>query len=77
MVDNTSLLQVAALPYSDEDMDTVEYRIDLPKSRATVLSVNYETLGVGSKGCGPKPLDQYLVYAKPASFSYVIKLLNE
>lgn len=74
---DTSLLQVAALPYSDEEMDNVEYRIDLPKSTSTVLSVNCKTLGVGSRGCGPKPLDQYLVYAKPTSFSYEIKLFGK
>ena len=73
----TSLMQVAALPYSDEEMENVEYRIDLPKSKGTVLCISHKTLGVGSYGCGPKPLDPYLVYAVPTSFSYQIHLLNE
>lgn len=69
-----SLLQVSALPYSDEEMDPVEYKIDLPKSKGTVLCVSHQTLGVGSNGCGPRPLEQYRVYAKATSFNYEIDL---
>ncbi len=68
--------QVAALPYSDEELEKVEYQIDLPKSKGTVLCISHKTLGVGSWGCGPKPLEQYMVYAKPTSFSYQLRLTN-
>lgn len=71
------LFQVTALPYSDEEMTDVEYKIDLPKSKGTVLCVSHKTLGVGSYGCGPRPLEQYRVYAKPTSFSYQIQLLGK
>ena len=71
---DTSLMQIAALPYSDEEMEPVEYKIDLPKSKGTVLVISHKTLGVGSNGCGPRPLEQYRVYAKPATFSYQIVL---
>jgi len=71
------LFQVTALPYSDEEMTDVEYKIDLPKSKGTVLCISHKTLGVGSNGCGPKPLEQYRVYAKPTSFSYQIQLLGK
>jgi beta-galactosidase len=72
-----SLLQVSALPYSDEEMDPVEYKIDLPQSKGTVLCVSHKTLGVGSNGCGPRPLEQYMVYAKPTSFNYQIQLTKK
>jgi beta-galactosidase len=72
-----SLVQVSALPYSDEEMEPVEYRIDLPKSKGTVLCISHKTLGVGSYGCGPRPLEQYRVYAKPTTFSYQIQLLKK
>ncbi|WP_342647442.1 glycoside hydrolase family 2 TIM barrel-domain containing protein [Mucilaginibacter sp. CSA2-8R] len=72
----TSLLQVAALPYSDEQLAPVEYRIDLPKSTATVLTIGYKTLGVGSNSCGPTPLPQYTVTTKPASFTYTLNLTH-
>jgi beta-galactosidase len=72
-----SVLQVAALPYSDEEMEPVEYRVDLPKSKGTVLCISHKTLGVGSNGCGPKPLEPYMVYAKPTTFSYKIQLFKK
>jgi beta-galactosidase len=72
---DSTLLQVSMLPYSDEQIDKVEYRIDLPKSNSTVFCISHLTLGVGTAGCGPKPLPQYIVYAAPVSFTYILKLL--
>jgi beta-galactosidase len=72
--DNT-LMQVSMLPYSDEEMDKVEYRVDLPQSSATVFCISHLTLGVGTAGCGPRPLPQYIVYAAPTTFTYILKLL--
>jgi len=69
-------LQVSALPYSDEELEKPEYRIDLPASAKTVMCVSHATLGVGSYGCGPKPLDQYIVYAKPTGFNYEIQIIS-
>ncbi|MCR8557247.1 DUF4981 domain-containing protein [Mucilaginibacter sp. BJC16-A38] len=74
---DTALMQVSALPYSDEEMEPVEYKIDLPKSTGTVLCISNKTLGVGSNGCGPRPLEPYLVYAKPAIFSYKLELFKK
>jgi len=74
---DTSLLQISALPYSDEEMDPVEYRTDLPKSKGTVLCISYKTLGVGSNGCGPRTLAQYRVYSNTATFSYQIQLFGK
>ncbi|MDP4204584.1 MAG: glycoside hydrolase family 2 TIM barrel-domain containing protein, partial [Bacteroidota bacterium] len=71
-----SLLQISALPYSDEELNVPEYKIDLPASTATVLCVSYRTLGVGSNGCGPEPLEPYIVRAEPTSFTYVLSLLS-
>ena len=56
-------------------MDAPEYTIDLPDSTGTVLCLAARTLGVGSTGCGPRPLDQYIVWSEPATFSYVLRLL--
>lgn len=68
------LMQVAALPHTDEQMNPVEYKIDLPASTATVLSVSTKTLGVGSNSCGPQPLEKFKVAAENTSFTYTIKL---
>jgi beta-galactosidase len=72
-----SVMQVAALPYSDEEMENVEYKIDLPKSKGTVLCISHKTLGVGSNGCGPRPLEPYRVYANATTFNYEIDLAKK
>ncbi len=69
------LMQIAALPHTDEQMTPVEYKIDLPASSATVLSISTKTLGVGSNSCGPQPLEKFKVAAQDTSFTYTIKLL--
>jgi beta-galactosidase len=70
-----SSLQVSTLPYTDEVMTPIEYTVDLPKSTNTVLTLADRTLGAGSAGCGPRPLDQYIVWSEPAAFSYCLRLL--
>lgn len=69
------LMQVAALPHSDEQMMPHEYKIDLPASTATVLTLGHRTTGVGSGSCGPRPLERYIVRTEPASWSYTLRLL--
>jgi beta-galactosidase len=68
------LMQVAALPHTDEQMYPVEYKIDLPASTATVVTISTKTLGVGSNSCGPQPLEKFKVAAEDTSFTYTIKL---
>ena len=69
------LLQVSALPYTDEVMTPIEYTVDLPKSASTVVTIAARTLGVGSNGCGPRPLDPAIVWSDPATFSYILRLI--
>ncbi|MDF2191467.1 glycoside hydrolase family 2 TIM barrel-domain containing protein [Paraflavitalea sp. CAU 1676] len=68
------VFQVGVSPYSDEEMTPVEYKIDLPASKGTVLCISHKTLGVGSHGCGPRPLDPYKVFVRPTTFSYQLVL---
>jgi len=69
-----NLMQVAALPHTDEQMYPVEYKIDLPASTSTVFCISTKTLGVGSASCGPRPLEKFQVFSDPTSFTYTIKL---
>jgi len=71
-----NLMQVSALPYTDEQMTPVEYKIDLPASTATVFCLSTKTLGVGSNGCGPRPLEKYLVWSDNTQFTYTLQLLK-
>ena len=72
----STLLQFTAIPYSDEQMDPVEYRVDLPESNSTVFCISHLTLGVGSASCGPRPQPQYMVYLAPVTFSYRLNLMD-
>ncbi len=69
------LLQASASLYTDEQMMPIEYKVDLPQPTTTTLIVSSKTLGVGTNGCGPRPLDQYMVWSDAARFSYVLRLL--
>lgn len=69
-------MQFSALPHTDEQMDTVEYKIDLPPSTATVFCLSAKTLGVGSASCGPRPLERYQVGSNNTRFSYMIQLAD-
>ncbi len=71
---NGQALQVSALPYKDEEMVPVEYRIDLPQPSCTSLCISAQTLGAGSWGCGPKPLDQFIPKSVNQQFSYELEL---
>lgn len=71
-----NLMQVSALPHTDEQMFPVEYKIDLPPSTATVFCLSTKTLGVGSASCGPRPLERFQVWANNTQFSYTLKLLQ-
>ncbi|HEY4337565.1 MAG TPA: glycoside hydrolase family 2 TIM barrel-domain containing protein, partial [Puia sp.] len=65
-----ALLQVSALPYTDEEMEQTEYRIDLPPVTTTVLCIDARTLGVGSNSCGPRPLATCTPLTRNQRFSY-------
>lgn len=69
-------LQMSATPYTDEVMTPLAYRIDLPESQSTVLTIAGRTLGVGSAACGPRPLEKYQLWSdEPASFTYMLRAL--
>ena len=70
-------LQFSALPYSDAQMETPEYSVDLPPSDATVLCLASKTLGVGSASCGPRPMPYCIVNSDATVFSYGLRLLPQ
>jgi beta-galactosidase len=73
-VSDSKAMQISALPYTDEQLAAAEYSADLPNSTLTALTLSAATLGVGSNSCGPRPLDEYIVWSEPAAFSYVLRL---
>lgn len=72
---NDNLMQFSAIPYTDEQMNPVEYKIDLPVSTSTVFCLSAKTMGVGSASCGPRPLEKYQVWSDNCQFSYTLNIL--
>ncbi|HEY4789470.1 MAG TPA: beta-galactosidase domain 4-containing protein, partial [Bacteroidales bacterium] len=72
-----NMMQFSALPHTDEQMDPVEYKIDLPASTATVFCLSTKTMGVGSASCGPRPLEKYQVWSDDSQFSYTLNILQD
>lgn len=66
-------MSASALPFSDEELAAAKHPHELPASSATVLTLSAVTLGVGSAGCGPRPLPQYVPEAGPITFSVVLR----
>jgi beta-galactosidase len=68
-------MSFSAIPYTDQELQSVKHPHELPPSTATVLCLSAKTLGVGSAGCGPQPLPQYVIYSDPVVFSCVLRPL--
>jgi len=73
---DANLMQVSAVPYTDEQMYPVEYKIDLPASDSTVFCLSTKSMGVGSASCGPRPLDKYQVWSDDTQFGYTLQLIK-
>jgi beta-galactosidase len=69
-------MSMSALPFTDEELAAVTHPHLLPRSSATVLVLSAGTLGVGSAGCGPRPLPQHILYNDPVTFSCVLQPVN-
>ena len=68
----------SALDYSSEEMGTTGHPIDLPKKSGNIyLNIAKSTLGLGGASCGPGPLAEYQLKAKPLNFRYIIQPLND
>ncbi len=63
------LLSVGALPYGPEELDAAKHTVELPEPSTTVLHLDHLMAGLGSASCGPKPLDDYLIPARPVTFT--------
>ena len=68
-----SRFQASALPFSDEELAKADYAYQLPPSGGPVFCFSAKTLGIGSASCGPRPLEKYITYSDPVTFSYMLR----
>ncbi len=73
-------LFVTALHYTSEDLDGARHRNGMerlynpPEPRAEVcLSLDVAQLGLGGASCGPRPMEKYMLAARPVQYTYVMR----
>jgi beta-galactosidase len=66
-------LNFTALHYTDPDLWQARHLYQLVPRKETILSLDYGQLGIGNASCGPVPLPQYYIPARPANLSFSIR----
>ena len=69
----TQPMDVAALPYTAQEMTLAGHPFELPNPSATYLQLNIATTGVGGNSCGPTPLQRDRVMATQHRFGFIIR----
>ena len=66
-------MDVAALPYTAQEMTLAGHPFELPNPSATYLQLNIATTGVGGNSCGPTPLQRDRVMATQHRLGFIIR----
>ena len=69
----TQPMDLAALPYTAQEMTLAGHPFELPNPSATYLQLNIATTGVGGNSCGPTPLQRDRVMATQHRFGFIIR----
>jgi beta-galactosidase len=67
-IDGDTPFDFSALPYAQEELESVRHRHLLPQSVHTVLCIDYMHSGIGSQSCGPAPLEKYRLNREEFTF---------
>lgn len=73
----TQPMDVAALPYTAQEMTLAGHPFELPNPSASYLQLNIATTGVGGNSCGPTPLQRDRVMATQHRFGFIIRPAQE
>jgi beta-galactosidase len=57
--------------WTTEELDAATHRTDLAPGGTVWVNLDHAQHGIGSQSCGPGPLPQYFLNARPTEFSYV------
>lgn len=69
-------LNFTTLHFTDQDLWAASHLYQLKPRKETILSLDYGQLGIGNASCGPTPLPEYYIPAKPAGISFSIRPYN-
>ena len=62
----------SVLPYSTQQLNTVQHDFELPKSNATYINLDIAMSGIGTNSCGPRLAEEYRA---PKSGSNVFRIV--
>jgi len=75
-------MSFTASRYTEEQLDNARHRNGEPRKFTPLvptpfvnLTIDAATMGLGGASCGPPPMEQYILRAKPIEFSLVIRRL--
>ena len=60
--------------YTTMELAEALHPYDLTPIDGSVLHINYKMAPLGNESCGPRPLEQYILYPKPWNFTIMFKL---
>ncbi|MEV6496631.1 glycoside hydrolase family 2 TIM barrel-domain containing protein [Streptomyces prunicolor] len=63
--------------WTTEELDAATHRTDLAPGGTVWVNLDHAQHGIGSQSCGPGPLPQYFLNARPTEFSYVFSESSE
>ena len=69
--DRTFSFNVSA--FTQEELEYKRHNYELEPCNSTVLCIDHQMAGIGSKSCGPDLLPEYQVCAENYHFSFVFK----
>lgn len=69
---NGDKFDFSALPFTQEELESVKHDNDLPASKHTVLCIDYLNSGIGSNSCGPVLAEQYRLNKGDFTFTFSI-----
>ncbi|MEE1764245.1 glycoside hydrolase family 2 TIM barrel-domain containing protein [Streptomyces sp. SP18BB07] len=70
-IDGDPEFSFTARRWTTEQLDAAAHLTDLQAGDTVWVTLDHDQMGIGSQSCGPGPLPQYHLTAKPTEFSFV------
>ena len=65
-------IETSVMHYSLENLSQAENENQLKYTDNVTWNIDYKTYPIGNRSCGSPPLEKYILFAKPVSFSFCI-----
>lgn len=65
-------IESSAMHYTLKNLSEAIDESQLERADNVTWNIDYKTYPIGNRSCGPPPLEKYVLFAEPASFSFCI-----